>query len=148
MSKSLLLIDDNAIQCHLVKSLLAGRGFNVECTQDAELGLAWMRHRQYDALLLDLKMPTKTGWDVLREMNALEISVPTAVITCYDLSPEERNSLRSLGAKVIHTEPLTLEALLGITNQLLTKEVTYGRGGMAGISGLGLGGVKGFAWCG
>jgi CheY-like chemotaxis protein len=68
--RSVLIVDDDRGFCRLVERMLAAseRGFDVRRAYDGESGLAALRDRRPDLLLLDLVMPAVDGFQVLREM--------------------------------------------------------------------------------
>ncbi len=67
--KILLIEDDNFISeiyCHK----LTDSGFNVKSGRDGLEGLALFRDFKPDLVLLDIMLPKKSGWEVLKELRA------------------------------------------------------------------------------
>jgi DNA-binding response OmpR family regulator len=79
----ILCIDDERPMLDLIAQALKLFGYQVTGITSGEQGLALMRRRKPDLLLLDLMMPQLNGWDIYRAMKSDETlsSVPVIVIT-------------------------------------------------------------------
>lgn len=67
MSK-ILVVDDESNICELVGIYLAKEGFETEFANDGEQALTKFFANTFDLVLLDIMLPKKDGWDVLREI--------------------------------------------------------------------------------
>ena len=83
MEKSILLVDDDADLREAVAELFVCEGFLVRIAADGDEALAEIRRQRPAAVLLDLRMPRKSGWDVLRELRAEPglIDLPVIVLS-------------------------------------------------------------------
>jgi DNA-binding NarL/FixJ family response regulator len=81
-----VLVDDQTLVRRGIKSLLelAGDVTIVAEAADGEEALAAIRRESPDVILLDVRMPKKSGLDVLRELQASESSPPTILLTTFD----------------------------------------------------------------
>ena len=80
----ILYIEDERPMIDLVRQALKFVGYQqVAGAVSGQKGLAMMRKRKPDLLLLDLMMPDVNGWDIYREMKADEdlADIPVIVIT-------------------------------------------------------------------
>lgn len=79
----ILYIEDERPMLELVRQALKLTGYDVTGVTSGQEGLAHMRKRKPDLLLLDLMMPGINGWDVYREVKTdPELSdMPVIVIT-------------------------------------------------------------------
>jgi DNA-binding response OmpR family regulator len=84
----ILCIDDERPTLDLIAQALKLVGYQVTGVTSGEQGLALMRRRKPDLLLLDLMMPQLNGWDIYRVMKSDEhlANVPVIVITARVLS--------------------------------------------------------------
>ena len=67
MSK-ILIIDDDEELCELVAEYLSVEGFATEAVHDGENGLQKALSGNYELAILDVMLPQKNGFDVLREL--------------------------------------------------------------------------------
>ncbi len=80
------LVDDDADFCEIYSRSLEKEGFHVSVANDGEHGLELIRMESPSIILLDLQMPVKNGFDVLREL-ALDMSaskIPVIVLSNND----------------------------------------------------------------
>lgn len=67
MSK-ILIAEDNDSNMKLMFDILTASGFSVDKANDGEDALEKIKQNDYDLLVLDIQMPKKSGYDVLKEM--------------------------------------------------------------------------------
>ncbi|GIK41349.1 MAG: hypothetical protein BroJett011_51820 [Chloroflexota bacterium] len=86
----ILYIDDERPTLDLVAQALKFAGYPITGVASGEQGLALMRERKPDLLLLDLMMPHISGWDVYREMKSEPVlaDIPVIIITARVLSQD------------------------------------------------------------
>lgn len=79
----ILIIEDEANIRKLISVNLAARGYEVIEAEDAQEGLARLRDASPAMLLLDIKLPDMTGWEVLKIMtnDPTYNPIPVIVIT-------------------------------------------------------------------
>jgi len=77
---ALLLIDDDRELCELMRRFLAGEGFDLVCCHDGAGGLTALRSQSYELLLLDVMLPGRNGFDILRELRLFS-PIPTIMLT-------------------------------------------------------------------
>src|SRR4051812_33189059 len=76
-----LLVDDAPTFRAVVGRNLRSRGFTVREAGSVAEALAALRAEPPDLLLLDIDLPDRTGWDVLRDLAAAGQQVPTVVLS-------------------------------------------------------------------
>ena len=72
-----------------LKAVFTAQGFTVEWAGDGIEGLALARQQRPDLVILDLLMPYKNGFEVLRELKAHPDTQPVPVIILPSNSREE-----------------------------------------------------------
>lgn len=79
----LLIVDDDAALTRMLKVILKEKGFDVEIAQNGDEGLRKLKEKKPDVLVLDITMPKKDGWDVLKELAASKehAAIPVLVMT-------------------------------------------------------------------
>ncbi len=84
---ALLIVEDEANIRRFVAANLSARGYQVMEAGDAEEGLRSMREQAPAVLVLDIRLPGMSGWDLLEEMaaeaalSAIPVIVMTASVT-------------------------------------------------------------------
>ena len=98
MKKILLVEDEPALQ-ESFKTAFVGKGYELTQAMDGEEGLALMRAQKPDLVLLDLVLPKKHGFEVLKEMksDANLKDLPVIVLTNLENSEDVEKALE-LGA--------------------------------------------------
>ena len=76
----ILLADDDVELAQLLRDFLTRDGFDVVLAHDAEGALAAARAHAFDALVLDVMMPGRSGLDALRELRR-ESPLPVLMLT-------------------------------------------------------------------
>lgn len=104
----ILVIDDESSIRELLKDFLTSKSFEVVTASDGESGLALLKSDKFDLLLLDLMMPGLSGLDILREINAEKIDIPSIMITAYASVPTAVEAIK-LGAFDYITKPFVLD---------------------------------------
>ena len=82
----ILVVDDEMLNRTLLSTNLQESGYTVETAEDGQQALQLLRTGEFDAVLLDLIMPTMDGYQVLAEMrsDALLRRIPVIVISSMD----------------------------------------------------------------
>lgn len=75
-----LIIDDDAELCSLLKELLEGDGFEVGTAGDGAVGLERASSGEYNLVILDVMLPGMNGLDVLRQLR-MTSSLPVLLLT-------------------------------------------------------------------
>lgn len=107
----LLVIEDDRTVGQYVKRGLAEAGFQVDLVVDGAEGLRVASEGHYDVVVLDLRLPTLDGREVLRTLRDRGHTVPVLVLTAQDTVDFKVQALR-MGADDYVTKPFALEELL------------------------------------
>ncbi|NNF99163.1 MAG: response regulator [Desulfobacteraceae bacterium] len=93
--KRILVVDDEPDFCSIIQGNLERDGFEVEIAYDGVEGLDKVRQNPPDAIILDVMMPEKDGYEVCRELKNDEnfASIPILMLTAVSsLGPSTRYS--------------------------------------------------------
>ena len=105
-----LVVDDEpALLESLRRGLVAG-GWAVDTAGDGEAGLAMAADEEYDVVVLDIMMPRRNGYEVVREMRRREIWTPVLVLTAKDGEYDEADAF-DLGADDYLVKPFSFVVL-------------------------------------
>ena len=106
----ILLVEDDAMLGGAVRRALTKAGHAVDWVQDASGAEAAVRGEAYDAVLLDLGLPDKSGLEVLRDLRRRRREVPVVILTAQD-SVRDRVAGLDAGADDYLTKPFDLDEL-------------------------------------
>lgn len=123
----ILLVDDQPANLRLLEELLAREGFtNVVSTTEPEQALSIYAAFDPDLIVLDLMMPTLSGYAVLERIERQRLADeyrPVLVLTA-DATHQAKHRALALGAKDFVTKPFdTVEAMLRVWNLLETRHL-------------------------
>ncbi len=81
--KNILIIDDDLDLCRLLSDYLEAGGYRCRCVHDGEAGLEALRAAgaDCDLAILDVMLPRKDGFEVLRELRREGPGVPVIMLT-------------------------------------------------------------------
>lgn len=80
MQASVLIVDDDANICELVRLYLEKEGFMIACAYDGEEALSLFKQKNPDLVVLDLMLPKLDGMEVCREIRKSSV-VPIIMLT-------------------------------------------------------------------
>jgi PAS domain S-box-containing protein len=93
----LLLVEDNAVNRELIRTMLEPFGVAVETANDGVAGVEAMRQGHYDLVLMDVQMPVMDGLTATREIRAMEgargAATPIVAMTANVLPEQIANCL-------------------------------------------------------
>ena len=105
----ILMIEDDELASEIIADYLGGCGFVVECVFTATDGVAYIKHHDYDILILDINLPDFTGYEVLKNIRK-NTSLPVIVTSAYSETKSKILAFK-YGANDYMVKPLDLEEL-------------------------------------
>jgi HAMP domain-containing protein/CheY-like chemotaxis protein/signal transduction histidine kinase len=123
--KKLLIVEDNPAEQFTIKELLGDEDIEVTVADNGHEALALIQNERFDCVVLDLRLPDMTGFQVLEEINKSPqlVELPVVVFTGKELAPEEDARLRTLARSVVVKDVESPERLLDETALFLHRVV-------------------------
>jgi len=115
-----LVIEDDPTVGQFVKRGLEEHRWSVDLVADGEEGEALARSQPYDLIVLDLRLPGRSGQQVLRNLRARGFEKPVLVLTAQDAIDAKVETLRA-GADDYVTKPFAFEELLARVEALARR---------------------------
>lgn len=112
---AIAIIDDTPDAVRLIRRILQAKGeYQIYEAGDGRTGLALIRERRPDLVILDLMMPEVDGFAVLDALRSDESTrdIPVIVVTAKALSPEERARLDGQADSLLQKGSLLDDQLL------------------------------------
>ena len=119
MARILVIEDEPAMQTGL-RDNLEIEGYEVEIAGDGTSGLESLLGHPYDLVILDVMLPRKSGYDVLREARAGGVRTPVIMLTAKGGEVDKILGLE-LGADDYMTKPFSLRELLARVKAVLRR---------------------------
>jgi DNA-binding response OmpR family regulator len=107
----LLIVEDEPTIAIALQDDLEDEGYDVEAVSDGMTALEKMRAGRWDLVLLDVMLPGKDGFTVLREMRKAGSQTPVILLTARG-QEQDRVAGLSLGADDYVTKPFSRQELL------------------------------------
>jgi HAMP domain-containing protein/CheY-like chemotaxis protein/GAF domain-containing protein len=123
--KRLLIVEDNPAEQLSIRALLGHDDIDVTVAATGAEALDVVARELFDCVVLDLRLPDMTGFDVLERMRDIPAvsDLPVVVFTGKELSPEEDARLHTLARSVVVKGVESPERLLDETALFLHRVV-------------------------
>lgn len=108
---NVLVIEDDTTVGSFIKRGLEEQRYRVELVTNGEEGERLASASPFDLVILDMRLPGKSGLDVLRSLRARGFEKPVLVLTAQDAVDAKVQTLRA-GADDYVTKPFAFEELL------------------------------------
>jgi DNA-binding NtrC family response regulator len=115
----ILIIDDDQMMLNALTTLLETEEQTTVTAKDAESGISMYRQQKPDAVLLDLRLPTKDGIEVLKEIRLINANAKVIIITGYP-TPEAREEAMANGAFFFYEKSKDIGELVSALAKALT----------------------------
>ncbi|MBT3776382.1 MAG: response regulator transcription factor [Gemmatimonadales bacterium] len=116
----ILVVEDDKKVASFLEKGLREEGYSVDTSNDGDDGLLKARVHEYDLLLLDVMLPGKSGFEIVRELRAAQSTVPVLMLTARDAKEDVVLGLDA-GADDYLTKPFGFDELLARVRALLRR---------------------------
>jgi CheY-like chemotaxis protein len=125
-TKRLLIVEDNDIERQSIGELLGYKDIEMVAVATGGEALEAMLDKSFDCVVLDLRLPDMTGFELLEKMHAEPAlaDVPVVVFTGKDLTAEEQARLKAMAKSIVLKDVQSPERLLDETALFLHRVVT------------------------
>jgi len=115
-----LVIEDEPGVAAFVKKGLREASYAVDVADDGQTGFRLAASREYDTIVLDLMLPGKDGFNIIRDLRHDEVTTPIICLTARDAVDDRVRGL-NLGADDYLAKPFSFSELLARINALLRR---------------------------
>ena len=116
----ILVIEDEQKVARFLKKGLEAEGYEVETAADGKTGEKCARTEVYDLILLDVLLPKKNGFEILRDLRKDEIRTPILMLTARSATEDIVGGLDQ-GADDYLTKPFAFNVLLARIRSLMRR---------------------------
>ncbi len=119
----ILLVEDDAEICSMLKTYLERENFEVAAACDGRQAVRMFSEERFDLVLLDLMIPKISGMDVLQKIRSQSV-VPIIILSAKDSETDKTLGL-GLGADDYITKPFSLAEVLARVRAALRRTLQY-----------------------
>lgn len=106
----ILIVEDESRLAAFIEKGLRKNGFRTRVAEDGQQAIEMAMDQEFALMLLDLGLPIKDGWSVLRELRQQGRQIPIIVVTA--LNADNRKVAIAAGANDYLTKPFGFNDLL------------------------------------
>lgn len=108
MGKRVLLIEDEPNIIEAISFILSRDGYTVHCHADGETAMDKLRSQTPDMVILDVMLPGRSGFDILRDLRATQETshLPVMMLTARGQT-KDRELAERLGVDLFLTKPFS-----------------------------------------
>jgi two-component system, OmpR family, response regulator len=119
--ETILIVDDDKNLCSVLSEELGEVGYDAEYVNNGDDAFNFIVEKPVDLILLDLKMPGKDGFEVLKELEMKEIKTKVIVLTAYADVKSAIDSAK-MGASDFISKPYDFDELLITIRKVLQRD--------------------------
>ena len=108
---NLLVVDDDTAMRQMLVSLFGERGYEVAESGTADDAIEQASDREFDVVLSDIKMPGRSGIELVGELRRIRPDTPVVLMTAFGTIDSAVEAMRA-GAFDYITKPFELEAVM------------------------------------
>lgn len=117
----ILAIEDEPVIIQLFRLNFELRGYEVLSCEASEDIPARIREEKPDLVILDILMPGKNGWAILKELKSDDSTSSVPVVICSVMAKaEDRKKGKEMGAFEYVTKPFDLRELVTVVEQAIS----------------------------
>ena len=106
----ILVVDDEQVHRYMLCTMFKEWGYNCIEADDGDTAVSVIERRDFDAVLMDVKMARMSGLEAFARINELKPALPVIIMTAYS-SVDDAVDLIKRGAHDYLTKPLDFERL-------------------------------------
>ena len=117
----ILVVEDELRLAEALQQIMQEQKYQVDVANDGNDGLDYALYGDYDVIVLDVMLPGKDGFEIVRALRAAKIKTPVIMLTARD---DVRDKIRGLdkGADDYMTKPFVPEELLARIRALSRRQ--------------------------
>ena len=121
---NVLIVEDEKLFATALKKILEKNGFSVTVVNDGEMGLAYAASGAFSAIVMDIMLPRRDGFSVVKELRARKNNVPIIMLTAR-VKLDDKIMAFSVGADDYLTKPFEPQELILRLEALMRRGKTF-----------------------
>jgi len=122
--KKLLLVEDNELNREIATAILIDKGFIIDTAEDGDIAVNMIKKAksgQYDAILMDIQMPTLNGYEATKQIRELgtKISKIPIIALSANAFAEDKAASKAAGMNDHISKPIDIDELMDCLNKYI-----------------------------
>ena len=124
--KLILIVEDDRLSMTLLSDFLKAHGYRILKTSEGSEAIKLARNEQPDLILMDIRLPGISGFDVTRllKQDDQTKAIPIIAVTAFAAAGDEIKALES-GCAAYMTKPVNVDELLRTVESFLPSSSPY-----------------------
>jgi signal transduction histidine kinase/CheY-like chemotaxis protein len=119
-SKKILICEDNEINAKIIKKILDGYNMVCDIAMNGLIGVEKARSGNYDAVIMDIKMPVMDGLEAAKRIRKFDKGIPIIALSANAYVEDEKKSIEA-GMNYHLCKPINKDELISVLRELLSK---------------------------
>ena len=120
-NRKILIVEDNEANAKFIKAALSSTGVEMEFKEKGQEAIDYFKkHNDLDAVLLDIRLPYMTGYEVVDKMKKINERIPVVAQTAYAMKDDKKQALKS-GFNDYVAKPMNPDNLVNVINQHISS---------------------------
>lgn len=121
---TILLIEDNELNCEIVSRMLTRHGFRVLIAKNGIDGITLAEKKSPHLILMDLNLPDISGFDLAKKLknNAVTHQIPIIALTAYMMNNDDEKAILA-GCDSVETKPIAFAQLICKIEKYCAKKI-------------------------
>ncbi len=111
---NILIADDNFVNKKLIEKILQKLGYQADTASDGIQVLNCLDKKNYDVILMDIRMPEMDGYEATMSIRHMNIEQPYIIAMTANVMPSDREQCLEIGMNEFIPKPINL-------NEVITK---------------------------
>ena len=118
MANHILIVEDEPNIIESLSFLLGRAGFTVSSEQDGGMAMKQILAQKPDLVILDVMLPNRSGFDILRDIGSLSDSLPVLMLTAKGQA-RDRQTAEGIGVARFMTKPFANAEIIATVREML-----------------------------
>ncbi len=118
----IIFVDDELNWIYTVKEIGNILGFNITITTDPREVPRLLANGEYDLLITDIRMPEKSGFELIRKVRRKYKNLPIIIVTGFDTDKLHRQA-KALNVQKVMIKPFRISDLENIIARFLNIKI-------------------------
>jgi CheY-like chemotaxis protein len=118
LSPKIMIIDDEAAMCQILKQILESEGYEVKTSTEGLSALYEIKQDSFNLVITDVTMPNLSGIEILAQVKQFKPKLPVIFITGSDVDAVLKDALQ-LGLDGFIEKPFNIQAVLEVIREKL-----------------------------